>query len=395
MNDKYMGTRLLAGLLALVLCAGNVFAQGQPQRQTPQPGDIPVPDKVFGWYENQRIFIQTEVINSHMLPDEYDTAGGGTYRFGERFGNRVGNLIPVRYRIYLVKPVGSQREIEVEFASLKDMPPRLTILNVENQDWYVASPEVLRKGEAPITIREFPNTRLEWGGKVYECSKMVEVTLVVQTFKDPRYRMNLWLEFTYAASALPGGGLDWKPMETPDFWVDLSKTADPGNDLSLGNTNMVPPARPAALAWSLIGGGSFIALSVIVFWSTRYLRRNFGGMRHLDDQERLWSVLAPILEARKVTVDGANEAYALTVVDIVRMLEGVNDFINATEENSVNVHAWTLEEFKGRTMELKDGARWLHIIEPLREVAGGVTKPLPADRYGRIVGMIREICPKP
>jgi hypothetical protein len=395
MNIKYVGSALLAGLLALFLSAGSALAQGQPQRQTPQPGDIPVPDKVFGWYEDQRIFIQTEVINTQMLPDEYDTAGGGTFRFGERFGNRVGNLIPVRFRIYLVKPAAGQREIEIEFPSLRDAPPRLTLQNVENQDWFVASPELLQKGESPISVREFRDARLDWGGKVYECSRMVEVTLVVQTFKDPRYRMNLWLEFTAALNALPGGGLDWKPMETPDFWVDLSRTADPGNDLSLGNTNLVPPARPLALAWVLIGGGAFVGLSVLVFWTTRYLRRNFGGLRSLDDQERLWHVLAPILKQRAVTLAGVKEAYELTVVDIVRILEAVNEFINATEENTVNVHAWTLEEFRQGVNNIKDGERWLHVVEPLRAVAGGVDKALLPDRYGRIIGMIREICPQP
>ena len=392
MKSKYMGSAL-ACLLALFITAGNAMAQGQPQRQTPQPGDVPVPDKVMQWYEDGRIFVQVEVINSHMQPDEYDTSGGGTFRFGERFGNRVGNLIPVRFRIYLVKPKAGQREIEVEFASLRDLPPRLTIQNVENPDWYVASREVLGEGEQPLSVREFPGAKLEWGGNVFECSKMVEVTAVVQTFKDPRYRMNLWLEFTYALSELPGGGLDWRPMETPDFWVDLSRTADPGDDLSLGNTNLVPAARPLALAWVLIHGGSFIALTVGAFWLTRYLRRNFGGGRALDDQEKLWFVINPILAARKVA-EASNAAYALTVVDIVHILDAINDFINATENHTVNVHAWTLAELKQRVHDVNDGPRWLAVIEPLRSVAGG-GKPLDPERYGRIVGMIAEICPQP
>lgn len=394
MNIKYMGARLLAFLLALTFSA-QAFGQGAPQRQTPQPGDVPVPDKVFGWYEDGRIFVQTEVINTHMLPDEYDTTGGGTFRFGERFGNRVGNLMPVRFRIYLIKPAAGQREVEVEFAGLRSAPPRLTIQQVENQDWFVASPEVLQPGESPIRIREFPNARLEWGGKVFECTKMVEVSVVVQTFKDPRYRMNLWLEFTYALSELPGGGLDWRPLETPDFWVDLSRTADPGDDLSIGNVNFVAPARPTALAWTLIGGGSFVALAICAFWATRYLRRNFGGLRSLDDQERLWAVLTPILERTAVVVEGAKEAFRLETNDLVAILDAVNDFINATEDGTVNTHAWTLEEFRRRTMDIKDGTRWMHVIEPLRMVANGGAEPLSADRYGRIVGMIREICPQP
>lgn len=394
MNRMYMGARLLTLVLAL-FSAGQAFGQGAPQRQTPQPGDVPVPDKAFAWYEDGRIFVQTEVINSNMLPDEYDTSGGGTFRFGERFSNRVGNLIPVRFRIYLVKPTAGAREVEVDFAGLKSAPPRLTIQQVENQDWYVASPEVLQPGESPIRIREFPNARLDWGGKVFECSRMIEVSLVVQTCKDPRYRMNLWLEFTYALSSLPGGGLDWRPLETPDFWVDLSRTADPGDDLSLGNTNFVPPSRPTALAWGLIGAGCFVGLTVGAFWTTRYLRRTFGGLRSLDDQERLWAVLTPILEQRSVAVEGAKEAYALQTADLVAILDAVNDFINATENNTVNTHAWTLAEFAARTMDIKDGTRWMHVIEPLRNVASGGADALAPDRYGRIVGMIREICPQP
>lgn len=395
MNTNFTGNLLLAGVLAMVLCGGTALAQGQPQRPTPQPGDVPVPDKVFGWFENQRIFTQTEIINSHMQPDEYDTSGGGTYRFGERFGNRVGSLIPVRFRIYLLKPGDGERAIETDFASLREAQPRLTILNHENADWWVASREVPGPGESPVTIREFPNARLSWGGKIHECSKMVEITAVVQTFKDPRYRMNLWLEFTYATGELPGGGLDWKPLETPDYWVDLSRTADPGNDLSLGNRNPVPPARPAALAWSLIFAGSFIGLSILTFRLTRYLRHNFGGLRSLDDQERLWSVLSAILAERAVSVEGAREAYALTTPDIVCILEAVNDYINATEENTVNVHAWTLEEFTRRVMHIKDGTRWMHVIEPLRNVAGGASEALLPDRYGRIIATVREICPQP
>jgi hypothetical protein len=354
-----------------------------------------VPDKVFGWYEDGRIFVQTEIINSHMQPDEYDTTGGGTFRFGERFGNRVGNLIPVRFRIYLVKPAPGKREVEVDFAGLKSAPPRLTIQQVENQDWFVASPEVLQPGESPLSIREFPNATLEWGGKVYECSKMVEVTAVVQTFKDPRYRMNLWLEFTYALSELPGGGLDWRPLETPDYWVDLSRTADPGDDLSIGNTNFVSAARPTALAWALIGGGAFVALTIGAFWGTRYLRRNFGGLRSLDDQERLWAVLTPILNKRRVEVPDGKEAYMLEKEDLLVILEAINAFINATEEGTVDVRAWTMEEFRAHVVDISDGTRWIKIIEPLRLVAGGGYDELKPERYGRLVRQIREICPQP
>jgi len=92
-----------------------------------------------------------------------------------------------------------------------------------------------------------------------------------------------------------------------------------------------------------------------------------------------------------------HEAYALERADVKAILAAVHAFINATEEQTVNVSAWTLEEVRQRKLEIKDGDRWFHVIEPLRGILmeQGEGAALESDRYGRIVGMIREICPQP
>jgi hypothetical protein len=380
-----------AALAALTLSGASAFAQ-QPR----QPGAVPVADKVFDWFpkeaplKDRRIYVEVEILTESTAHDQYDRLTGQNFRYGERFGNKVGNLIPVRFRIFLVKPPAGGEETTVQFAALSANPPRLTLLPVPNQDWHVANQAVLPAGEQPVSIVSVPNVVLDWGGKEYQCSQMIQVTALVQTFKDPRFRLNLWLEFTYAMSRLPGGGPDWRPLETPDFWVDLSSVADPGPQLSTGNTDEVEQLRPVMPAFVLIGVGALFALTPLIYWVTRFARRNLASVQALDPAEQLWRTLKPILS--RSIVDNNPRLYRISNQDVAAIVTAIGVYVFRTD--GVPINAWTVEELLERQDEIADGEQWYALLKPLKRRVVQLGKRLTPEAYGRIIAQIRQVCPE-
>lgn len=383
---RYM--TLFACLVALALAESSAFAQQQPPPR--QPGNTPVPEKVFDWLphevplKDRRIYVETEIVT--QTSDHY---AGTTFPYGERFGNKVGNVIPVRFRIYLLKPKEGQQEIQMQFAPLMASPPRLTIVPVANPDWQLAHPLALQPGDKPLAIETTPDVTLHWGGKSYECSQMIEVTALVQTFKDPRYRMNLWLEFTYAATNLPGGGPDWRPAETADYWVDMSDVSDPGPQLSTGDTSQVGQLRPLVPGLLLIGVGG-IFLAPLVMLATKAARQRLAVVSRLDPAEELWHTLKPLLAATRL--EGEEELYRFSQEQARAIVTACGAYILRTDE--VNVEAWTVEEMEERQDEITDGEAWLSVFKPLKRKVVQLGKKLTPASYARIVDRIRAICPE-
>lgn len=364
-------------LFSLCALASDAGAQPRPPRQ---PGDIAVPDRVFGWYENNRIFVEVMVVSR---PDELDHAFGivQSYVPGERFGNRVGHVIPVRFRIFVLKGEG---DVRLNFEPLSASPPRLTEAALENPDWHLARKEALNEGEEPLIINVKEDTQLAWGGKLHPCARMVQINALVQTMKDPRFRMNLWLEFKYAVGNLPGGAPDWRLIETPDYWVDLSRTADPGPDLSLGDRQPVRPQRPYLLAYTLLAAGLLLIFTPAVYYGTRWLRRTFGAVGGLDPVELFWHTVRPVL--KRCRIPGAVEQYVFKKDDVA--------VIVAATEQYLGTAAWPIEELWERRFEVADGERWYQVLEPLKRGCLQLGKDLPPERLGEIVQLIRLLCPR-
>lgn len=382
-----------ACLALALLCLGGATASAQQPRQ---PGAVAVPDKVFDWYpkelplKDRRIYVEAEILTEANANDYYGRLTGQKFRYGERFGNKVGNLIPVRFRIFLVKPPEGGEETAVQLTGLASNPPRLTIQPVPNPDWHVANQAVLPTGEDPVSIVSVPNVVLEWGGREFECSRMIQVTALVQTFKDPRFRLNLWLELTYAMSRLPGGGPDWRPLETPDLWVDLSSVADPGPQLSTGNTDAVAQLTPVLPALVLIGIGSIFALTPLVFWSMRFARRYLASVNALDPAEEFWRTLKPILV--RSMVDNNPKLYKISNADVAAIVTAIGVYVFRTD--GVAINAWTVEEVYERQDEISDGEQWFKLLKPLKRTVVQLGKRLTPQAYGKIVSRIRRICPE-
>lgn len=368
-----------AGIVIAAVCGLATEAGAQP-RPPRQPGDIAVPDRVFGWYQDNRIFVEVMVVSR---PDALDHAFGISQPYvpGERFGNRVGHIIPVRFRIFILAGEG---DVKLDFEALNASPPRLTVEAIENPDWHIARPEALNEGEQPLIINVRENAQLSWGGKLHPCTRMVQINALLQTMKDPRFRMNLWLEFKYAVGTLPGGAPDWRLIETPDYWVDLSRTADPGPDLSLGDRQPVRPQRPYPLAYTLLGAGLLLILTPAVYYGTRWLRRTFGAAGGLDPVELFWHTVRPVL--KRCRLPGAVEQYAFMKGDV--------DVIVAAVEKYLGTAAWPVEELWERRFEVADGERWYQVLEPLKRGVVQLGNELPPERYGEIVQLIRRLCPQ-
>jgi hypothetical protein len=387
---------LIFGLAAAITMGGATSIVSAQTSAT-----LPVADEVSGWYEHDRIYVHLSVVNDTKRDDidryiEQKLGISQKAFYAERWGNPVATLLPVRMRIFVVDAKPGQKPIQLNISTLSEVPPRLTIVPAENGDNWVVAKKAAVKGLNPLSMVTVPAV-LPWGAKTYN-TQMTQINVLLQTFKDPRKRIPLWLEFKYAADDLPGGGgPDWKAVNTPNWVIDLSPMADPGNDLPLGNLNPVAAKRPVVLAWSMIG----IAVLVITFVgarrAVRYLKRRYPQSGGVDARELLWHTLRPILERTRCavgTADGVTrDGYALTADDVEVVLRAVATFVSSSEEG-VNVRAWTIDELEAKKFTYKDGDRWIHVLKPLKAVQLKLCEPLPPERYAALIAMVQELCPQ-
>lgn len=361
--------------LTLALLGSASLAQAQGQHA--------IADQASAWYEKERIFVQVSIINSEHEDaiDSQVRAQMGrewTNLYGERFGNPVGSVIPLRVRIFAVDPKPGQLPVRLDVSTLRANPPRFTLQQQPDPNWRIALSDATENREA-LNVASLA-VQLPWGGKTYS-TELTQISMLVQTFKDPRQRIPFWLEFKYSTSNLPDGTPDWKAVNTPAWSVDMSPTMDPGNDLSLGDLNPAEQTRPRALGWGLVSLSVLILAWIFVFRATAWLRRRFPQAHSMDAREKLWATLRPIL---KRTKNGSG--FAFRAEDLSNITAAVAEY--------AQVESWSSAELWNRRFERTDGERWFNIIAPLKG-AEQQSALLPAERCAEIVNMIRTICPEP
>lgn len=137
--------------LAVALSFGSLIGLGASTAQAQVPGSKAVPSAV------QRIWIAKERVYIEVFVDNLERPGANpdgktditSYPYGEHYGNRLGDILPMRVRVFgVLPPPGSNlHKVEFDFAALRS--GRLTIDPDPNNDpdWVFAKPESLGQQE--------------------------------------------------------------------------------------------------------------------------------------------------------------------------------------------------------------------------------------------------------
>jgi hypothetical protein len=377
-------------LLLLGLVTAMTALPGTAMAQAPNTG--PVPDEVDGWYENGRLYVNLTIMNDTRrddIDDAVDKALGMPRRalHGERFGNRIGTVVPVRIRYFVLDAKEGEKPLKLDISQLKASPPRLTFTPAPNGDnWIFANPLSV-KGWEPLQVVSMPAV-LPWGGHEFQ-TQMTQINCLVQTAKKDTNspnteRIPFWMEFKYAIDDLPGsGGPDWKAVNTPSWVIDMSPTADPGPQLSLGDLTYWKQDRPVVLGLVLIGLSVFAVSWVLV-------RRGLPALRGLvpggvmDASEELWRTLNPILERTKV--EGGYEFNKRTARAV---LDACLTYIS--HGTDVNVKAFSYEQFTEEQHSYKDGALWRDVLTTLKAAGMGLNGKAGQIKPARAAELVKRI----
>ncbi len=337
-----------------------------------------------GWFEDRRIMIEV-MTDSAFTPHQDGTRPGApaTFPFGERFGIRIGNVVAMRVNVYVLKPKDGQRAIDVDFNPLKN--GRLSIDPNQDPDFKLASPAVLPKGEAPVSMSSQPlPVVLNIGDNQYPAD-LYEIRVYVQTFRQPQ-PMRFAIEFAYAAETLKDSNQpDWKRIWTPEYILSMSRTADDGADMSAGNTSYVAQSPPVSAALVFVVLGSLCLVTPAAYLLLGFLRRRLSTERTIDPEERAWNHLTPVLE-RTARDDG----YELEEQDVATIVGAVLEYIDKPALASHQLDSLKYED--------SDGELLIEILRPLMEgVLEGKLKgaKLSNKRAGELIEMVEKLIPKP
>lgn len=373
-------------LLLVVLTALFAFTGARAQSPTAPNKTLPAPIQKV-WLADQRLYIEVSPI-SRLHTDESGLAfsDAASYRYGEHFANRLGDIIPMRVRIYALAPANDkERKIELDFSAL--LQGRLTNeADPQNDpDWVLADPSVLAPGEKPLDFNRTPvAVQLRGPDGVERPAEMWDIKMLVQTKRRPE-PMIFWIEFQCAFELTPNGSLDWKKMTTPDFIISQSRTADDGKDLTMGNTNPVAQNPPVVLGSVLIALGAVLALIAPLRWAIRVVRRRFARVENLDPAEKAWLVFEPLFAAgRKAAAPAAGYVFSNAQVrEIVRAFKGFYGITGGVKQ---------LHE---KRFEFDDAEEVIAVLKALELGVLESGAALSSDRYAELVGRIAKLCPKP
>jgi len=335
-----------------------------------------------GWFENRRIMIEVQT-DSAFDPTAPGLRPGApaTFPFGEHFGIRIGNVVPLRVNVYVLKPAEGQRKIDIDFNPLK--AGRLSIDQNPDPDFRLASPEVLPKGERPVTVPNAPkDVVLQLGDNRYE-AELYEIRLYVQTMRQPQ-PMRFAFEFAYAADVVNGGAPDWKRIWTPEYILSMSRTADDGSDMSAGNTAFVAQNPPFNGGLFFIVLGTLWVVTPLAFIANRLIRKHLLKERLRDPEEVAWAKLDAIFDAARV--DGG---YVFTEDQVRHVVGAVLAYIEKP--------TMTSKDLSKLTYEHDDGELLIAILRPFMEgVLEGKLKgePLSPQRNAEIVERIGVLIPR-
>lgn len=362
----------------LVVAAG-LLAQGSASAQnTPSPRLTPAAVK-RGWFENRRIMVEVKT-DSAFMPTAQERRPGApaTFPFGEHFGVRIGNVVPVRINVFVLRPAEGERPILVDFNALKS--GRLAIEPTDDMDFKLALPDVLPPGEVPVSMDEPKRITLRVGESDYDAD-MYEIRLYVQTFRAPQ-PMRFAVEFAYAAGTIENGGPDWKRVWTPEYIISMSRTADDGTDLSSGNTAYANQNPPALAGNALLALGILWIVTPIAFVGLRALRRHLSKERLLDPEEKAWRTIDPVLEKAQ-----SEKGYAFSEAQVRTVVGAVLEYIGKPSIRSDQLASLQYED--------DDGELLLSILKPLLAGVLEEGKTLSEERYAELVERIERLIPRP
>ena len=145
-------------ILSVVAVLAVALSVEAASAQAPSPRLLPA-DVQRGWYADQRIFIEVMPANVAVpyAANADGSAGKPSYPHSEHFGNRLGDIIAMRIRIYAVEPLtANQRPIQFDFSALQS--GRLTIEPdpEKDPDWEPADPAALAAGERAVALPSAP-----------------------------------------------------------------------------------------------------------------------------------------------------------------------------------------------------------------------------------------------
>ena len=378
--------KLALCLVIFAELAQTALAQTKPPAVQAQPPPPPPPAAVqVSWLFDNRLKVQVEVPNrAHENQRDSARAAGkmrsSSYPYGEFFGHRIGDIIPIRVRIWLVlKPAGGARRVQVDFAALRS--GRLTLNADEDPDWVLADASALTSGDKPLAIYESADTIEDANGNEVD-TELFDCWLFVQTKRQPM-PTNFWFEFSAAASLTPNGKPDWEKAATPDFYLTMSRTSDKSNkDMSTGNTVLIDQSPPVVLGTMLMAVGGILILLPLTVWGIRLVRSRCLRLESLRAEERFWRLHSAILKRTRVA-----DGYALSKRDVHELVAA----LKAVFGISTLTHA----ELKERQATLSRGAELCAVLEPLENGVLECDRELTPGRYREIAVAIEKLVPRP
>ncbi len=371
----------LKQLFTWVVLAGFLTVPALAQAQTTPPPRLTPSAVKHSWYEGRRIMVEV-MTDSAYAPSKDGLRPGApsTFPFGEHFAIRIGNVVPMRVNVYVLKPEEGQRPIDIDFNPLR--AGRLSIDTNPDPDFRLASLDVLPKGESPVSVPNAPKqVKLQVGDNEYNAD-LYEIRVYVQTFRQPQ-PMRFAIEFAYATEMLASGGPDWKRIWTPEYVLSMSRTADDGSDMSAGNTTFVAQNPPFNAGLVAVVLGSIAVLVPLGLWLIPLLRKNLNKVEALDPEELAWSRIQPELDKSKT-----KEGYKLSNKSVRTIVAAVCQYIGKP----------TLESSQLKTLEHEhdDAVLITAILSPLMAILEGSRKePLSDDRYKELMERIGLLIPKP
>jgi len=351
--------------------------------QSPSTRALPAPIQ-RGWQADGRIFIEVGPLTRlHTDKEGAVLADSASYRYGEHFANRLGDIIPMRVKIYCVLPqTEKERKVAIDFSALK--AGRLTVDQdpENNPDWSFADPSVLAANELPLYLPKEPTVTtvtLESGAEAP--AEVWDITMFVQTKRQPQ-PMLFWFEFVAASEVTPNGSPDWKKLSTPDFIISQSRTADDGKDLSMGNTSQVAQQPPVRLGWAVIALGAVFVMVPISRYAIRAIRRRFAKGKQLDPAEKAWRVFGPVFAAGL----GEGELYTFTTVQVREIVSALKEFFGIK---------YGVKQLQEHRFDFDDGEALLAVLTALEHGVLECGAELSPERYTELVGRISKLCPQP
>lgn len=351
----------------------------QAQNAPPPPRSTPAEVK-RGWSENRRIMIEVRTESAFkQTADGLRSGPPATFPYGSHFGIRIGNVVPMRVNVYVLKPEAGQRKIDVDFNALK--AGRLTIDSNPDPDFRLVSPSVLPEGESPVSLDGPKDVVLQLGDNSYN-AELYEIRIYVQTMRQPQ-PMRFALEFAYAAEEV-NGQPDWKRIWTPDYILSMSRTADNGSDMSAGNTSHVPQKPPFAAGMFMLILGTIWVVTPLTFIAVKAIRRKLNYERLLDPEEKAWLKLDPILEAARVP-----DGYSFTEAQVRGVVGALLEYIDKPTLTSKKLDSLIYED--------DDGELLISILRPFMEgvLEGKQREPLSPKRTAELVERIEQVIPRP